>query len=147
GDDVGRPDAAGRGGIDLRKLDAGPDVHAPTVPFEAHDKRWRLERLRELDAGARIAPEIKQVEGRLLEWEQDVWIANSEGAYVEDRRVRTRLIGFAIASDGSETQTGHAGPGLSMGLELLEKYDPAAVGRKDRKSTRLNSSHVKISDA
>jgi len=130
GDDVGRPDAAGRGGIDLRKLDAGPDVHAPTVPFEAHDKRWRLERLRELDAGARIAPEIKQVEGRLLEWEQDVWIANSEGAYVEDRRVRTRLIGFAIASDGSETQTGHAGPGLSMGLELLEKYDPAAVGRK-----------------
>src|SRR5690606_16070831 len=116
GDTAGRPDSAGRGGVDLRKLDGGPNIHAPTVPFEKHDKLWRLERLRELDAGARISPHIKQVEGTLLEWEQDVWIANSEGAYVEDRRVRTRLVAQAIASDGAETQTGHAGPGLSMGL-------------------------------
>ncbi len=127
---AGRPDAAGRGGIDLRKVSAGPDIHAPEVPFEAHDKLWRLERLRELDAGARISPEIKQVEGTLLEWEQDVWIANSEGTYIEDRRVRTRLVGQAIASDGAETQTGHIGPGLSTGLELLKLHDPAAVGRK-----------------
>ncbi len=130
GDAAGRPDQAGRGGIDLRKLDAGPDIHAPTVPFERHDKLWRLERLRELDAGARISPHIKQVEATLLEWEQDVWVANSEGAYVEDRRVRTRLVAQAIASDGTETQTGSSGPGLSMGLELLDKHQPAAVGKR-----------------
>ncbi len=130
GEAAGRPDASGRGGIDLRKLDGGPDIHAPSVPFETHDKRWRLDRLRELEAGARISPLIKQVEGTLAEWEQDVWIANSEGAYVEDRRVRTRLVAHAIASDGSETQTGHLGPGLSVGLELLDEYDPAEVGRK-----------------
>jgi len=130
GDTAGRPDSAGRGGIDLRKLDGGPNIHEPDVPFERHDKRWRLERLRELEAGARISPHIKQVEGTLLEWEQDVWVANSEGAYVEDRRVRTRLVGQAIATDGEETQTGHAGPGLSMGLELLERFSPAEVGRR-----------------
>lgn len=130
GGTAGRPDSSGKGGVDLRKVSAGPDIHASAVPFETHDKLWRLERLRELDAGARIAPEIKQVEGTLLEWEQDVWVANSEGTYVEDRRVRTRLVGQALASDGVETQTGSIGPGLSMGLELLDRYEPAAVGRK-----------------
>src|SRR5690606_32261958 len=50
---AGRPDSAGRGGIDLRKLDGGPSIHDPKVPFETHDKLWRLARLRELEAGAR----------------------------------------------------------------------------------------------
>lgn len=126
----GRPDASGRGGIDLRKTDAGADIHAPRIVFETHDKRWRLERLRELDAGARIAKEIRQVEGHLMEWEQDVWVANSEGTFAEDRRVRTRMVAQAIASDGSSTQTGHGGPGKSMGLELLETFRPEDIGRR-----------------
>src|SRR5690554_625462 len=29
GSPEGRPDASGAGGIDLRRLDAGPDIHAP----------------------------------------------------------------------------------------------------------------------
>lgn len=135
---AGQPDASGRGGLDLRKVDAGSDPHAPKVPFEQHDKHWRLERLRELDAGARLAAEVKQVEARLLEWEQDVWLANSEGRYVEDRRVRTRLVGQVIASDGADTQTGHDGPGLSMGLELLDLHPPAAVGRKAAEQALTN---------
>ncbi len=134
----GTPDAKGRGGLDLRRLDAGPDIHAPSVPFDARDKAWRLERLRELDAGARLAPEIKQVEARLLEWEQDVSVATSDGAVVDDRRVRTRLIAQAIASDGKDTQTAHDGPGLSLGLELLDAYPPAKIGRRAAEVALLN---------
>lgn len=130
GGSEGRPDSSGRGGIDLRRANGGPDIHAPAIDFAAHDKRWRLDRLRELDAGARIAPEISQVEGTLLEWEQDVWVANTEGTLAEDRRVRTRLVARVIASDDSGSQTGHLGPGKSMGLELLEHNPPATVGRK-----------------
>ena len=126
----GRPDAGGRGGLDLRKLAAGPDIHEAAVPFTAHDKRWRLDRLREADAGARVAPEITQVEVNLLEWEQDITVANSEGTLVDDRRVRTRLVVHAIASDNGETQTGHGGPGLSVGLELLDQFPPADVGKR-----------------
>lgn len=135
---VGAPDASGRGGLDLRVpggngsagADAIPDadLHAPAIPFDAHPKAWRLDRLRELDAGARIDPAVQQVEGRLMEWEQDVTVVSSEGAWVDDRRVRTRLVGLVIASDGSETQTGHDGPGLSVGLELLDQHPPAEVG-------------------
>jgi TldD protein len=128
GADGGAVDAAGRGGLDLRRSGA-TGLHAPEVPFEERSKAWRLERLRELDAGARVAPEIRQVEGHLLEWEQDVVVATSEGTWVEDRRVRTRLAAIAIASDGDITQTGHHGPGLSKGLELLEEVSPAEVGR------------------
>ncbi|MFO7545136.1 MAG: TldD/PmbA family protein [Trueperaceae bacterium] len=135
---LGRPDAGGRGGLDLRKVDAGPDIHAPKVSFEVHDKRWRLERLREVDHGARIAPEVRQVDARLLEWEQDVTVANSDGALVDDRRVRTRLVAQVIASDGDETQTGGSGPGSSVGLELFDHNPPESVGRRAAEMALLN---------
>lgn len=127
--EAGRVDPAGRGGLDLRRS-AARGLHVPEVPLQAQDKRWRLERLREADAGARIAPEVRQVETGLVEWEQDVLVVNSEGAWVEDQRVRTRLLVRAIASDDHESQTGHAAPGLSVGLELLERHAPQQVGRE-----------------
>src|SRR5690554_6426273 len=36
GGSVGRPDNRGRGGIDLRRVSAGPDIHAPAIDFSAH---------------------------------------------------------------------------------------------------------------
>jgi TldD protein len=135
------PDASGRGGLDLRRPHAGagaPDPHAPAVPFDAHPKAWRLERLRELDAGARIDPAVRQVEGRLLEWEQDVTVVNSEGAWVDDRRVRTRAVAQVIAADGRETQTGFDGPGLSVGLELFDAYPPAEIGGRAAAQALVN---------
>lgn len=139
GEDTGRPDAAGAGGVDLRHV-SGPstDMHAIRTPFEARDKLWRLERLRELDAGARVEKEISQVEGNLLEFEQDVIIANTDGDWVEDRRVRTRIVATAIASDGSETQSATGGPGLSMGLELLDLHSPAEVGARAGRRAMVN---------
>ncbi len=54
---------------------------------------------------------------------QDVLIANSEGVFVTDRRVRTRLAMEAIASSETEKQSGFWGPGASMGFELFDKID------------------------
>ena len=126
----GRPDAAGKGGLDLRRLDTGPDLPGPKVAPDAHDKRWRLERLREADAGARIDPAISQVEANLNEIEQEVLVANSDGVIATDDRTRTRLVVQAIAREGDQTQTAHVGPGLSVGLELLDMYRPAETGRR-----------------
>ena len=50
----GGVDAAGGGGLDLRRH-AAEGVHAPSVAFETQPKAWRLDRLRELDVGARVA--------------------------------------------------------------------------------------------
>lgn len=126
---VGKVDAKGRGGLDFRKT-ASRGLHDPTVPFEEHPKPYRLERLREADAGARVAPEIRQVESYLQEWEQDVLVANSEGAWAEDRRVRTRLYVNAIAQENGTVQTGTAWEGLSVGLELFDRFPPRDVGKR-----------------
>lgn len=134
---LGRVDEGGRGGLDFRKrLPQG--LHAPKVPLSQKDKRYHLERLLEAEAGARIAPEIRQVEASLLEWEQEVLIANTEGVWAEEKWVRTRLFVLAVAEDGGEVQTGYAGPGKSVGLELFELYPPRAVGEKAARQALTN---------
>lgn len=125
----GKVSAHGEGGLDFRKQ-RPQGLHAPEAAFETQPKRYRLERLLEADAGARIAGEVKQVESRLLEWEQDVLVASSEGAWAEDRRVRTRLFTSVIAQNDTDLQTGYHAPGLSVGLELFDRYPPEEVGRK-----------------
>ncbi len=78
-----------------------------------------------------VSPEIKQVRANLIDWDSSVIIANSEGRYVTDRRVYTRLMAFAVAASGSENQTGYDGPGAMMGFELFDtQVNPADVGRK-----------------
>ena len=125
---AGSVDTRGGGGLDFRRQQV-KGLHQPADPFDTKPKRYRLERLFELDGGAQIGPEIKQVESSYLEWEQDVVIANSEGLWVEDRRVRSRMNAMVIASADGDTQTGSHSPGLSKGLELFDIFPPAEVGR------------------
>ena len=75
---------------------------------------------------------ISQVTGSFLDVDQNILIANTEGTYATDRRVRTRLAVTALA-DAKEggTQTGSCSPGRRMGMELFEKeVDAEAVGRE-----------------
>ena len=73
---------------------------------------------------------ISQVNVTYLDKDQKVLIANSEGLYTEDRRVRTRLGVSAIASNGSEKQTGFEGPGRLKGFEMFEEIDPEYYGKE-----------------
>jgi TldD protein len=139
----GKVDAKGQGGLDFRK-EKYSGLHAPKTDFESKNKRFRLERLLEIDAGARTASEIKQVEARLLEWEQDVLVANSQGVWAEDKRVRSRAVGLAIASNDSGTQTGSDSPGLSVGLEFFDLYPPQEIGRKAAEQALTNLRAKKV---
>ena len=67
--------------------------------------------------------EISQVRVNYVDKEQNVLIANTEGLYVEDSRIRTRLNITSIASRGNENQTGHEGPGACKGFEIFEDID------------------------
>ncbi|GAA6761822.1 MULTISPECIES: TldD/PmbA family protein [Thermus] len=134
---LGQVDERGQGGLDFRRR-APQGLHAPQVPLSAKDKSYRLERLLEAEAGARIAPEIKEVEASLLEWEQEVLIANTEGTWAEEKRVRTQLHVLAVAQDGAEVQTGVSAPGKGVGLELFELFPPKAVGEKAARQALTN---------
>lgn len=74
--------------------------------------------------------DISQVIASYADREQNILIANSEGLYIEDKRVRTRLGVSAVASKGNENQTGFEGPGRHMGIEMFDKIDPAYHGRE-----------------
>ncbi len=62
---------------------------------------------------------IAQVQVTLYGWETDVTIANTEGLFTSDKRVYTRMGISAVASNGTENQTGSATPGAMMGFELF----------------------------
>lgn len=80
-------------------------------------------------AAIAVSNEIKQVRASLVDWDSSVLIANSEGRYVTDRRVYTRLAAFAVAANGSENQSGYTAPGAMMGFELFAtRVDPEACG-------------------
>ena len=100
------------------------------LPSDAAAAR-KAEKLRAANTAARtVSPEIVQVNCSFDDSVQDVLICNTEGVFVTDRRVRSRLRISAVASDGKENQTGSSSPGAAMGFEIFEeRIDPEACGR------------------
>lgn len=82
----------------------------------------KVELLRRADKAARAySEEINQVSTRYQDYVQNVWIANSEGTYVHDTRVRTRLAIASIAANEESKQTGFYGPGGHYGFEFYSE--------------------------
>lgn len=75
-------------------------------------------------------PVITQAQITYMDHKQNVLIANSEGLWVEDQRVRTRFSAAAIASHNGEMQTGHESPGASLGFEFFETHDVKEIARE-----------------
>ena len=90
----------------------------------------KAEKVRAAEAAARrVSPEVVQVIGNYIDHVQNVCICNTEGVFVTDQRVRTRLSVSAVASNGTENQTGSDNPGASMGFEIFDsRIDPEKVG-------------------
>ena len=82
------------------------------------------------NAAKDYSSEISQVGVNYIDKEQNVLIANTEGLYVEDKRVRTRLTINSVASHNGENQTGFEGPGRHMGFEMFNYIDPEYYGRE-----------------
>lgn len=81
---------------------------------------------------------IKQVRGALMSVDHTIYIANSEGLFTTDRHIRTRLAVHAVATNGSENQSGFAGPGRGMGLEFFDIVKPEDIGREAADQALLN---------
>lgn len=68
--------------------------------------------------------DISKVSVSYSDKDQKILVANTDGVFVEDRRIRTRLGVNAIASKDGENQTGFEGPGRLKGFEMFEEVDP-----------------------
>lgn len=73
---------------------------------------------------------VSQVTVTLAEHDQHIMVANSEGLWKQDRRVRSRLGVQAAAFLDGEMQTGFYGPGAMMGYEFFENLDVESYARE-----------------
>lgn len=62
--------------------------------------------------------------------EQHVAISNSEGKYIQDTRIRTRMAVSAVAEDKELRETGTCSPGGSEGMEFYESHKPEEIGKE-----------------
>ena len=127
--------AAVRGGkgcmvVPFKPWDASKPEEIRLLPTEVKAAA-KAEKLRAAEAAARaVSPEIIQVAVRYTDSVQDVLICNTEGTFVTDRRVWSRIACSAVAGNGTEIQTGADNPGAMMGFELFdERVNPEEVGR------------------
>ena len=73
---------------------------------------------------------IKQVVVWYWDYDQEILVANSEGTWAEDRRVRTRLMINAVAEKDGVLERGFYGPGAGMGFEFFDRIDVEEAARK-----------------
>ena len=107
--------------FEVGELEVGT-LHQPKIlPSEISiDEKVSL--LRRADKAARdYGDEIKQVNIRYEDYVQNIWIANTEGTYIKDTRVRTRLGIAAVAMNEETKQTGFYGPGGTHGFEFYSE--------------------------
>jgi TldD protein len=109
--------------IDLRKSTLTSQHPIAILPHEL-GKAKKVEWMRRAHEAAKgYDPVIAQTKVGLLNEDQQVLIANSDGLFIEDRRVRSRLLIEAIAANGSEKQSGIYAPGAHRGLEFFDNLD------------------------
>jgi TldD protein len=68
-------------------------------------------------------PKIVQAITQLLENEQSVLIANSDGIFQDDVRTHTRVVLMAVAQENGLMQQAYEGPGRYMGFEIFDAID------------------------
>ncbi len=120
-------------------------IHPIHIINDSVDKKEKIEFLRAIDEASRsYDPLITQVDANIKEKMQHIFIANSEGLFVEDDRTYTRVFANSIASDGKEKQTGGEGPGRHAGYEFIRELDPVKIGKDtaERAVTMLKAKYA-----
>lgn len=115
--------------INLTKR-AVPSHHVITIYPHQSPLKEKASFVLQGDRGAREqGEEIQQVMAWYIDKRQRVQIARSDGFYVEDERVYTRMGVKAIAQKNGVIQTGSEMAGGFVGLEFFKERDSYEVGR------------------
>lgn len=125
-------EALGQGTAQIQirlKPTALTDAHPVRLIPQHMTNREKVDILKEAYFAAReYDPAITQATGNLLDVDHNILLANSEGLYVMDRQIRTRLSVSAVAEHEGQTQTGSCSRGSRQGMELYEHCAPRQIG-------------------
>ncbi len=83
-----------------------------------------------MDAAKAYDTQITQTKAGYLDVAQNVFIANTQGVWVTDERIRTRFTIESVASSATEKQSGRFGPGGAVGFELFDQIDVVEYGKE-----------------
>ncbi|MBQ8212856.1 MAG: TldD/PmbA family protein [Clostridia bacterium] len=116
-----------------------PNIHPALIVPSSVDAKTRADILRTACFAAKEYDNaISQVSGTLAGVDHSILVANTEGLYVTDRHIRTRIAVSSVASAAGVNQSGSDSPGAGMGLELFDKIDPREVGREASRQAMVN---------
>ena len=90
-------------------------------------KRQKLDIARRAHAAAQVGY-VRTTDVTYTDVTQRLLVANSDGDWAEDERVRSRLAVRAIAEDGLARAEGYTAPGASLGLEFFDDGRPEQAG-------------------
>jgi len=116
----------GRGDVNLgKKRFNKPEIPEPPSEFPTEKKAGIL---KEVDRSARtVDRRIVQVTGICSDRVQDVLIANSDGLFVQDRRINIAFYVNVIAADAGVIQTGRETIGNMAGYEIFKSNSPVSA--------------------
>ncbi len=103
-------------------------------PIQRHPEKLSMEERvsvvkRANDAARRLDPHIQQVKVLYRDVDQKLSISNSEGLFVEGKRVGTVFSVQVVSSKGDVVQTGYEPAGGTMGFELFDLHPPEEVAQ------------------
>lgn len=98
---------------------------------EDFDMDYKKEIIEKAYHGAKDYSElISKVNVNYSDSHQKILVANSQGKYIEDSRVQTRIAVTAIVEKDGQLQDFYKAPGASKGLEFYDEIDLKQLGRE-----------------
>jgi len=123
---------SGGGGTRQVALSPAPGMgasHVEVLPSSV-PKGAKVELLRRADDAARASGgQVRQVTLTYQESRRQVLVANSEGVFASDDRVRVRFGARVVASGDTGMQTGTQTVGATVGFELFDRQDVEELAR------------------
>jgi TldD protein len=128
--------------VQLKDVESEQDHHVKVLPSEVKIED-KIDVLKRANKAARAySDEITQVVVRYVDYVQNVWIANSEGTFVKDQRVRTRLAISSVASNETMKQQGFNGPGGFYGFEIFEDLIDVEAAAQEASRIAIQNLHA-----
>ncbi|MCK5779478.1 MAG: TldD/PmbA family protein [Psychrilyobacter sp.] len=109
--------------FELEKLKVGEAHHIEIDPRNVSMEEKSNLLVKANKVAREYSDEISQVQIRYMDSSQKIWVANSEGTFITDTRIKTRFTVVAIASNDHDTQTGMTAPGGNYGFEFFKKVE------------------------
>lgn len=114
-----------------------PSIHKYNILPNSVELVKKVELMKRATTAAKnYSHEITQVTVNYIDQEQNVLIANTEGVFAEDKRVRTRMLIVAVAEQGGQLETGYVGPGALRGLEFYDTIDIEDYAREAARTAK-----------